>query len=210
MGPKSRKNSPRRAVAEETRTRLLAAGRRAFAAKGLGGANLREDILKPSKVSAGSFYHQFADKTELLLEILEVDGARARRRIEESASTQRGVNLARNAFTMYFEMADANPYFVKIYIREYYCDEPRVRRKIRAHNAQTISNVSHSLELLNERAGLSIDAELGGLLISNLGISVINHYLGLSAVERKRMREPLLDAMAQLVVGGIATVRSEP
>jgi AcrR family transcriptional regulator len=206
---KSRKKAPQRAVAEETRKRLLAAGRRAFAAKGLGGTNLRDDILAPAKVSAGSFYHQFADKAELLLEILDVDGAGVREQVEKAPAPSgndptRGV---RDAFAVYFDMADRNPWFVKIYIREYYSDDARVRRKIREHNASTIRNVTGNLTRLNARTGLTIDAELGGLLISNLAISVVNYYLGLPARERPAMRERLLAGMVDLLLGGIAAVR---
>jgi AcrR family transcriptional regulator len=206
MAAKSTKKAPRRAVAEETRKRLLAAGRRAFAAKGLGGANLRDDILKPAKTSAGSFYHQFDDKTGLLLEILETDGARVREQIQNPPRNADRGDLARAAFSVYFDMADANPEFVKIYVREYYSDDRRVRRKIREYNASTIKNVSASLDLLNAARGLSIDTELGGLLMSNLAIAVVNHYLGLSAAERRRMREPLLTGLAQLLTGGISAV----
>lgn len=210
MAAKSRKKAARRPVAEETRQRLLDAGRRVFAAKGLGGAILRDDILKLANVSAGSFYHQFEDKTDLLLEILEVDGAKVRARIERPrpSSGGEGRPSAKDAFTAYFDMADANPYFVQIYIREYYSDDRRVRRKIREHNAITIESVSKSLERLNAIAGLDVDVKLGGLLLSNLAIAVINHYLGLSAAERKRMREPLLEGLAKLVSGGITAVRT--
>jgi AcrR family transcriptional regulator len=209
---KSRKKAPQRAVAEETRKRLLAAGRRAFAAKGLGGTSLRDDILKPAKVSAGSFYHQFSDKTELLLEILDVDGAAVRKQVENTPapSGHDPAQDVRDAFAVYFDMADRNPWFVKIYIREYYSDDARVRRKIRRHNASTIGNVRDNLVRLNQRTGLTVDAELGGLLISNLAIAVVNHYLGLAARERAAVRERLLSGMVDLLVGGISAVRGDP
>src|SRR5262245_24005929 len=56
---------------QRTRRRLLQVGRRAFARKGHAGTNLREDILVPARVSVGSFYHQFRDKTDLFLAILD-------------------------------------------------------------------------------------------------------------------------------------------
>lgn len=40
--------------------------------------NLVEDVLEPAGISIGSFYHQFADKTELLREILAEAAARRR------------------------------------------------------------------------------------------------------------------------------------
>ena len=61
----------RRGSAEATRERLIEAGRRAFARKGLAGTKLTQDILEPAGVSVGSFYHQFKDKTDLMLAIFE-------------------------------------------------------------------------------------------------------------------------------------------
>ena len=60
------RRSPRQARSAETRRKLLDAGFEAFAAKGHDGVNLVEDVLEPAGISIGSFYHQFADKTELL------------------------------------------------------------------------------------------------------------------------------------------------
>ena len=208
---KSRKTTGRRAVAEETRQRLLVAGRRAFGAKGLGGANLREDILKPAKVSTGSFYHQFQDKADLLLEILRVDGANVRAQIEKNASSagRNMVDAVHDAFAVYFDMADRSPDFVKIYIREYYSDDRRVRRVIREHNESTIRNVSQILGRLNETAGLAVDTEIGGILISSLTISIINYYLGLPVRQRAAMRERMLSGTVKLFLGGVQAVRPE-
>jgi AcrR family transcriptional regulator len=72
------RRAPRQARAAETRRRLLEAGSEAFAAKGFDGVNLVEDVLEPAGISIGSFYHQFADKTELLREILAEAAAHRR------------------------------------------------------------------------------------------------------------------------------------
>lgn len=66
----SERRPPRQARSIETRRRLLETGFEAFAAKGFDGVNLVEDVLEPSGISIGSFYHQFADKAELLREVL--------------------------------------------------------------------------------------------------------------------------------------------
>jgi len=72
------KRPPRQARAIATRERLIREGRSAFARLGHDGVNLERDILEPAGVSVGSFYHQFADKTDLLLEIMR-GSAQARR-----------------------------------------------------------------------------------------------------------------------------------
>ncbi len=86
--------------AAETRQRLLAAGRSAFARKGLAGVNLKRDLLEPAGISVGSFYHQFKDKTELLLAILAEHSAAQRERFSEvhrPAAGRSGEDLARDS-----------------------------------------------------------------------------------------------------------------
>lgn len=54
----------------ETRQRLLDAGLSAFSRKSSQGVNLVEDVLRPAGISVGSFYFQFTDKNDLLVEII--------------------------------------------------------------------------------------------------------------------------------------------
>jgi len=68
--PRDMRTTPRQERSLETRERLIEAGRTAFADLGHEGVNLARDILGPAEVSVGSFYHQFNDKTELLVVIL--------------------------------------------------------------------------------------------------------------------------------------------
>ena len=60
------------ARARRTREKILAQARRAFAERGFEATNLTEHILTPAGVSVGSFYHQFTNKREVLLEIFAV------------------------------------------------------------------------------------------------------------------------------------------
>jgi AcrR family transcriptional regulator len=209
----SRKNSPRRVNAEETRSRLIKAGRKAFAAKGLGGTNLRDDILVPAKVSGGSFYHQFSDKVELLLEILDLDAEGMKAEVDgdgdsESDETELAP-VVRSILSQYFDMADRNPHFIKIYVREYYSDDRRVLNKIRKHNENTTQIVSRALESQNASGGHKIDTRLGGTLIGSLAISVINYYMGLTAKRRTVERESLITGTVDLLLGGISAVRGD-
>lgn len=72
------KRRPRQARAKQTRERLIAAGLDAFSRLGHDGVNLHTDVLGPAGVSVGSFYHQFSDKTDLLVEVLSVMAERRR------------------------------------------------------------------------------------------------------------------------------------
>jgi AcrR family transcriptional regulator len=133
--PSTRRSPPRRVRAEATRRRLLRAGRRAFARRGLAGANLRDDILRPARVSVGSFYHQFGDKTELLLEILREQGVGVRRRlarIREGSPPSSFAELSKRSHRLVLELAEASPEVWRIQARERWCDEVRVRRFLRA------------------------------------------------------------------------------
>lgn len=196
--------------AQKTREKLLNAGRKAFASKGLGGASLREDILAPAGVSAGSFYHQFADKASLLAEIIRTDGAR----VIEAMSTHREQVVgddpaARGSagIDFMFERAEKNPYFVKIFVREYYSDSAVVQREIRRHTKNTMDGLKLLYERLGERMGTRLDTRSLSVILTCQIFSVLNYYVGLSKRERAEARPALLRSMIQLMVGGILAVK---
>src|SRR5690242_6343153 len=114
----------------QTRRRLLACGRRAFARKGHAATNLREDILTPAGVSVGSFYHQFRDKTDLFLAILEHHADTFRSMMRDAHTpgpSVAPVDVARHSFTTVFRIADENDDLFRIMARERESHEPRVR-----------------------------------------------------------------------------------
>src|SRR5215813_5824106 len=92
-----------------TRGRLLAVARRAFARKGLAGTNLKEDILVPARVSVGSFYHQFRDKTDLFVAVLEEHSATFRAMIHAAhvrGETSDAAEAARHSYDTVFRIAE--------------------------------------------------------------------------------------------------------
>lgn len=202
----------RRPGAERTRQRLLRAGRKAFAAKGLGGVSLREDVLARAGVSVGSFYHQFSGKEDLLVEILRRDGAVILDTIRKGSAPE-GSRAGRGAGGRYrllhalFDMADRHPEFVKIYVREYHSDSPRVRREIRRHTARTIDLVQQYYASLRERTGLPLDVEAIATLLSVQSLALINYYLDFPKRTRQAIRDRLVEGMMQLGTGGVLAVR---
>src|SRR3978361_1391753 len=53
---------------EQTRERILAAARNAFARKGFSGVTIK-DITEPADVTRANFYYYYADKTQLFIEL---------------------------------------------------------------------------------------------------------------------------------------------
>lgn len=207
------RQKPLRPSARGARERLFAAGRRAFAAKGLGGASLREDILAAAKVSTGSFYHQFEDKAHLLVEILRHDGAEVIEALQKNSASEAGerVEHARDRLLHdVFDMAERNPAFVRIFVREYHSDSPAVRREIRRHNERTIAHLRQYYDALRELTGIPLDTEAIAMLLSIQSLGVINYYLDLPRSRRREIRAQLITRMIQLGAGGILAVRSEP
>ncbi|WP_185984614.1 TetR/AcrR family transcriptional regulator [Aureimonas mangrovi] len=61
-------------MVEETRAKLIAAARRAFAAKGYAGASM-DDLTAEAGLTRGALYHNFGDKKGLLWAVIEeIDG----------------------------------------------------------------------------------------------------------------------------------------
>ena len=76
-----------------TRERLLAAGRRLFAERGLHGVT-SHDIAGAAGVAAGTFYLHFRDKAELFRVIAQETTALLRARLDEATLPARGVREA--------------------------------------------------------------------------------------------------------------------
>ncbi len=197
----------------QTREKLVSAGRKAFAAKGLGGASLREDILAPTSLSAGSFYHQFPDKASLLAEIIREDGARIIRELGDLGQQGTGQDPAMRAAALMshlFDRAEKNPYFVKIFVREYYSESKLVQREIQKHTANTTAVLRAVYERLGETTGLGLDTHSLSVILSHQTFSLLNHYVGLSKRQRADARPILLRAIMQLMAGGVLAVRDCP
>jgi AcrR family transcriptional regulator len=192
--------------AQATRSRLLEAGRRAFAAKGLDGTNLREDILEPAGVSVGSFYHQFQDKTELLFAILRDDAERFRARMSQAHTPVPGralVDICRESYGMTLDMAELHEEGLRIQFRERNGTDPRVREFLREERSRWVESLARDYERIAAATGLVIDAALAAELMVALSFGMMASYLELPRTQRRRERTRVLEALCRFTMGGL-------
>ncbi len=180
-----------------------------FARKGHAGTNLKEDILVPARVSVGSFYHQFRDKTDLLLAILE-DHSRtflamiqeAHRPHEESDPRE----IARHSLETFFRIAERNDDLFRIMVRERHSEDARVRGYLKDDHRRWIESLADDYR----RAGLAgADAAgdevllLAAELVSATTLGTVLRYLDLPEGERARQRDALIDGLVRFTIGGL-------
>jgi AcrR family transcriptional regulator len=202
----------RRPGAEDTRRRLLEAGRRAFATRGLAGTNLRDDILEPAGISVGSFYHQFGDKTELLLAILHAYGESFRERLHELHAPRPGKSssdLARSSYALLLDIAERDEDLVRIQILARNTEDPRVKAFERENRERWRSSLAEDYRRIAAVSGIEIEAELLAELIVGLSLGVVAQYLELPPAERPAARERFLDGLVRFTLGG-ASALSRP
>lgn len=203
-----------------TRQRLLAVGRVAFARKGHAGANLKDDILVPARVSVGSFYHQFRDKTELFLEILREHSGTFRAMIREAQAPppaslpdqpfDPGL-VARHTFEVVFRIAEDHGDLFQVMVREQWSSDPRVRRYLRENHRQWIASLAadyHRVGLVPP--GLESLAELAAELISAMTLGTVLRWLDHPPDERARLRDELLDGLARFTLSGVTALVAAP
>ncbi len=81
--PQTRREPPklsRESAKEQTRARLLAAGRKVFAARGLDGAQIR-DVIGEAGLAIGTFYLHFKGKEDLFAAVIEESANELRARL---------------------------------------------------------------------------------------------------------------------------------
>jgi len=196
----------RRGSAEATRARLIEAGRRAFARKGLAGTKLTQDILEPAGVSVGSFYHQFKDKTDLMLSIFEEHADNLRVLVSEAHRPAPGrslVDIARSSYALAFDLADRYANEARILMRERAVDEPRIRRFIDEDHKRSLESLKRDYRRLAELNHFDLDVELAADLVAGLAEGVLDRYLELPREERPKARERLLDGLVRFTLGGL-------
>lgn len=81
---------PRAVMIEDTRRKLMAAGRKAFAEKGFAGASM-DDLTAAAGLTRGALYHHFGDKKGLLAAVVaQLDGEMAVRAQRAGAAAGTG------------------------------------------------------------------------------------------------------------------------
>ena len=201
--PKTRSSRPAQGRALVTRARLLAAGRAAFAAKGLAGTNLTEDILRPSGVSAGSFYHQFVDKTDLLLAVMD-EAAERRRAVvlsPEAFRSDRTIDeVLRDAADRFLQSLDEEAHDWTIQLRERANPDPRIATRVAQGRETWKSVLTHLLGPFAE-AGADLDGVLDLFIAFFVGLTAT--YLDLSVAERSAQRRVLPERIAGFLLDGV-------
>lgn len=193
--------------ADVTRRRLLDQARVAFAEKGHDGVSIQRDVLGPSGVSNGSFYHQFADKTELLVAVLE-DGAQSGRiQVGEAVS---GVDMqahgaghlaAQRAFEAWFDLVDDAEDLFRIQLRERQNPDARVRSLIAGFRERWIATFTAFLRT----RGLP-DAEQAARFVAMVNTGILMEYLDTSKDERPALRAEITQTVPAFIVRGVASL----
>lgn len=190
---------------EATRAALLTAGTTAFAAKGHDGVNLAKDILDPVGISVGSFYHQFDNKTALLLAIIDSATTRAQTRFFDSLPADQagvGPEFVRASWEALLSLVDEQEDEVTIQLRETHSPHPEV--------AAAIKNLTDArLEFLVRRyrdiapPDTIVDADAMVEMSAALSLAALTAYLHTSPEDRPRRKTELAGRLTTMVFAGI-------
>lgn len=191
---------PKQARAIRTRERLLDQAQHAFASKGYEAASLTSDILDPSGISVGSFYHQFSDKRAVLYALLD---ERSTWQDVSAAATAAAASqpvfaaAVREATLCLLDDIDAHPTMWWIHARELHNPDPEIRRHVEASWTSRVDVVRAILE-----SGLHdpTAASPGRTTFAVSGLTGVLHtYLTGDDSTRRHVRGELVDVVAACV-----------
>ena len=201
------KDPPRQARALRTRQKLIDAGIEAFGALGVERTNL-DDILRPAGVSVGSFYHQFADKTELLLAII-ASGIDARLGLIVDAGLAGDHPsldaMIEDGFRRLFESLDAERHAWRIQMREQNNPDPRVHALVLAGRERWVTLIADALRRWTDAS--EHELHTAATLLMTLATGTANVYLGIPDDDtRQRSRAAMLESTTRFSVAGLAPI----
>lgn len=204
MDQPNERRRPQQQRAIETRLALLEAGLAAFAEKSHDLVSLARDVLEPAGVSAGSFYHQFSDKTALLVAVLDEHEWTVRRNVAFAAGEGRQTSpedAIRQGFQQYFDDLDANERAWRVLGNCRDSTEPRVRAAVERARNDWVAQSIGQLNVLIDRSDQDT-ADLAAVLWA-FGDGLGRYYLGLPKATRRRRRAGLVDSAVSFTVAGI-------
>jgi len=198
-----RDRRPRQARALETRAKLTDAGRAAFARYGVDGTNLAEDVLKPAGVSVGSFYHQFADKTELLLEVIAT-GIDARHALIDAGIAADHATLdemVRTGLERFFDSLDEHRDAWLVQLAEQHHTDPRAQALVVAGRRRWIDSIARELHRFSDADDDAIASAATALV--GFATGTANVYLALPARDRRASRSKTLEGAVTFATAGV-------
>ncbi len=195
---------PRAEQREATRRALLEAGAKAFAAKGHDGVNLAKDILDPEGISVGSFYHQFANKTELLLAIIERAAKRGQTLIEATLPPEEAgadPEAVRATWEASLSLVDLREDLVRIQLRERHSPHPEIAEAIRNLDDLRLSDLRARYQAIT-KPGVTVDTDSTTDMLSALAVGALTSYLHTPRSQRPRRKAQLVDRLTTMTLAG--------
>ena len=202
-----RKASVNRAAA--TRQLLIDEGRRAFGAKGHDGVSLQRDVLDPSGVSNGSFYHQFSDKTDLLVAVLEDASERGRDALMTARPAPSSGSLSdhiEGQLDTWFGVVDADLDLFRIMLREHASEDPRVREGVRSIRQRWSEALAIEIAQLAPATATGLDADVAAGFVVALVVGLLPDYIDAPPRRRRARRRELVTSLTPFLLGGLAAL----
>lgn len=191
------------ARARRTREKILAQAKRAFAERGFEATNLTEHILTPAGVSVGSFYHQFTNKREVLLEIfasaITVRHDRIREQLRNLQADSFG-RAFRHVLGCLVDDAMTDPDIWSIQWREHESPDPEIRARAMVGVSGWRDVVVRMMEPFYPDSPVREQAAEMSVL---LGAGMLREFCHLDPADQVDRRDELLDTCSTFAQAGV-------
>jgi len=200
------------ARALETRARLIEAGRTAFSLHGHDAVNPTSDILEPAGVSVGSLYHQFADKTELLVAVLD-EAAQERENLTfllkpgDCSRSSLEEDLSRAVERFFVSLDDAGSLW-RIQARERNNTDRRIRQRILEGRRAWQQEITRIIGPFNRRDQPALDVAVQLIFLVCVGLIAV--YLDLPPETRATSRRTLPARVSEFLCRGVRPLLVAP